>query len=338
MATQANPEFVTGRPVAPDRYRVSDAESADLLALAASVTADPATDPAGFTLQAARAARRSPGALWDVLHCFGLAGSTSGILVVRGLPVGDLPPTPQGNGHHVGATTEAARVQAVVNSCLGHMVGYEAEAGGRLFQDMVPSPALARTQTSQSSRVVLEAHTEQSFSELRPDVVSLMCLRGDPAAATYVFPATDLLPHLTAAEQEMLRRPLWTFAVDQSFRLGGDTFVAGDVRGPFPVLTGPAEDPVFRFDQDLQRGTTPEAQGLLEKIIDLYCRHRREHVLVPGDLLLLDNHRAIHGRSAFEPVYDGAQRFVLRSFVVRDLLRSHHARPVGGRIIPARFS
>ncbi|WP_454552611.1 hypothetical protein [Geodermatophilus nigrescens] len=45
----------------------------------------------------------------------------------------------------LGETTEAARIQAVVNSCLGHMVGYEAGAGGRLFQDMAPSPAMART-------------------------------------------------------------------------------------------------------------------------------------------------------------------------------------------------
>lgn len=329
---------MTGRTVAPDTRPVSRDEAGELLGLAATITADPATDPAGFTAQAARAARSVPGPLWDVLHCFDLYGSASGILVLRGLPVRDLPPTPGDNSAHVGATTEAARVQAVVDSCLGHMIGYEAEAGGRLFQDMVPSPAMAETQTSQSSRVVLEAHTEQSFSALRPDVVSLMCLRGDPAAATYVFPATDLLPHLTAAQEELLRRPLWTFEVDQSFRLGGEEFVDGNVRGPFPVLAGPPEDPTFLFDQDLQRGTTAEAQDLLEEVIDLYCAHRREHVLAPGDLLLLDNHRAIHGRSAFTPRYDGTQRFVLRTFVVRDLLRSHAARPVGGRIVPARFS
>ncbi|MGY1739573.1 MULTISPECIES: TauD/TfdA family dioxygenase [unclassified Blastococcus] len=329
---------MTGRTVAPDSHDLSTTEIATLLELAAGVTADPGADPAGFTAQAARAARRVPESLWEVLHCFDLYGSASGILVLRGLPVRDVPPTPADNGSHVGATTEAARVQAVVNSCLGHMIGYEAEAGGRLFQDMVPSPAMADTQTSQSSRVVLEAHTEQSFSALGPDVVSLMCLRGDPAAATYVFPATDLLPHLSAAQEELLRRPLWTFAVDQSFRLRGDAFVEGDVRGPFPVLAGPAEDPTFLFDQDLQRGTTPEAQALLEEVIDLYCAHRRSHVLEPGDLLLLDNHRAIHGRSAFRPTYDGTQRFVVRSFVVRDLFRSHAARPAGGRIVPARYS
>ncbi|MGX5653362.1 TauD/TfdA family dioxygenase [Geodermatophilus nigrescens] len=181
---------------------------------------------------------------------------------------------------------------------------------------------------------MLEAHTEQSFSPLRHDVVSPIGLRGDPDAATYVFPATDLLRHLTPVQEEMLRRPLWTLAVDGSFRLGGAESAAGDVRGPFPVLSGPA----LLLDQDLQRGTTPEAQALLEEVIDRYCRHGREHVLIPGDLLLLDNHRAIHGRSSVEPSNDGAQRSVLRSSVVRDLMRSHAVRPIGGRIIPARFS
>lgn len=329
---------MTRRTMAPDSRALTGAETARLVELAATVTADPAADPAGFSTQAARAARQVPESLWELLHCFDLYGSASGILVLRGLPVHGVPPTPQDNRSHVGETTEAARIQAVVNSCLGHMIGYEAEAGGRLFQDMVPSPAMADTQTSLSSRVVLEAHTEQSFSTLAPDVVSLLCLRGDPAAATYVFPATDLLRHLTPAQEELLRRPLWTFEVDESFRLRGDDFVDGDVRGPHPVLAGPADDPSFRFDQDLQRGTTPQAQELLEELIDLYCEHRREHVLAPGDLLLLDNRRAVHGRSSFRPVYDGRQRFVVRSFVVRDLYRSHHARPVGGRIVPARFS
>ena len=324
--------------VAPDSYRIFPEEATHLMGLAATITTDPTAEPAAFTDQAARAAHRLPEQLWEVLHLFGLHGSRSGILVPRGLPVRQVPATPCDNKHHVGETTQAARIQAIINSALGEMVGYQAEGGGRLFQDMVPSKSMANTQTSQGSRVILEAHTEQAFSDLRPDFISLMCLRGDPHAATFVFPATDLLQHLTVDEERELRRARWTFEIDESFRIGGHQFAAGDIRGPFPILSGPAEDPDFLLDQDLQHGITKQAQKLLEKVIDLYCQHRRQHILVPGDLLLLDNHRAIHGRSAFEPIYDGYQRFIVRSFVTRDLVKSHHARAVGGRIIAARYS
>jgi L-asparagine oxygenase len=218
------------------------------------------------------------------------------------------------------------------------MVGYEAEGGGRLFQDMVPSKPMEFTQTSQSSRVELESHVEQAFSPLRPDFVSLGCLRGDPYAATYTFTATDLLERISPAEEAMLRKPLWTLEIDESFRVDNREFVLGDVRGPWPLLSGPAEDPMIIIDQDLQHGVTRAAQALLHKIIDIYCLRRRQHILAPGDVLLLDNSRAMHGRSAFRPKFDGSDRFVIRSFVVHDLARSRHARPGGDHIIAARYS
>ena len=59
------------------------------------------------------------------------------------------------------------------------MVSYEAEGNGRLFQDMVPNKELALSQTSLGSKKELELHTEQAFSEMRPDYLSLACLKGD---------------------------------------------------------------------------------------------------------------------------------------------------------------
>ncbi|MEU1458110.1 TauD/TfdA family dioxygenase [Streptomyces avermitilis] len=329
-----NATRLTGNPV------VSLTESAaDKVAeLANAISADPRQEPVRFLAQARLAARQLPEGFWQLLECFRVHGSESGILVVRGLPVPAVPATPPNNSHHIGSTTNAAKITGLINSALGDMLGYEAEAGGRLFQDMVPTRSMAYTQTSQGSKVVLEAHTEQAFSRLRPDFLSLFCLRGHPDAATYVFPATDLLPHVTDAEVEMLRRPHWTFGVDESFRVGGHEFLEGDTRGPLPILSGPESDPGFLFDQDLQHGITKAAHGLLGKIIDVYCEHRRSHVLQPGDLLLLDNLRAIHGRSAFTPRFDGTDRFVLRSFIVRDLGRSRHARTGSDRIVTARYS
>ncbi|MGW0754837.1 TauD/TfdA family dioxygenase [Streptomyces sp. NPDC002587] len=327
-------ERLTGSPV----IHVNHSAAANVAGLAQTISADPAHDPIEFLSQARLASRQLPSELWESLERFRLHGSESGILVLRGLPARDLPATPPDNTFHVGASTEAAKIAAVVNSALGDMISYEAECNGRLWQDMVPAESKKDTQTSLSSRTELEVHTEQAFSQLMPDFLSLFCLRGHPDAATYVFPATDLLHHLTAAEGQLLRLPHWTFGVDESFRVGGHAFLAGDVRGPAPVLAGPEEDPSILFDQDLQHGITKGAHALFNKVIDVYCAHRRSHVLEPGDMLLLDNGRAIHGRSAFRARFDGTDRFVLRSFVVRDLGRSRHARVGNGRIVAARYS
>ena len=58
-------------------------------------------------------------------------------------------------------------------------------------------------------------------------------------------------------------------------------------------------------------------------------------VLEAGDLLVLDNHRVVHGRSPFAARFDGADRWVQRAFVVADLDASAHERT--GRIITTRF-
>jgi len=42
-------------------------------------------------------------------------------------------------------------------------------------------------------------------------------------------------------------------------------------------------------------------------------------VLSDGDVLVIDNDRAVHGRTPFVPRYDGTDRWLKRALVVREL-------------------
>ena len=109
-----------------------------------------------------------------------------GVLLFKNIPVDeDYIKTPDNNTFHIGEDTIMSKIQAIINTYIGEMVSYEAEGDGRLFQDMVPNKKLAQTQTSLGSKVELELHTEQAFSDLRPDYLSLACLKGDSQAKTY---------------------------------------------------------------------------------------------------------------------------------------------------------
>lgn len=287
-----------------------------------------------------RAKSLLPQTIKFTLSEFRKRGSTTGHLLLS-FPqaISHVPPTPLNNRMHVGATTSLASLQATLNQFLGEMIGYEAEAEGRLFQDMVPNPDLAHTQTSLGSAVELELHVEQAFSKWRPDLVSLACLRGDPVAQTYVFHVQQALKHLTAAERRLLLDPLWTLGVDLSFKLHGQSFLEGDVRGPLPVvhpLPDNDDDVGWVFDQDLMRGITPDAEDLRLKLVDLYVKHRTAIVLKPGDVLWIDNRRAVHGRSHYIPRFDGTDRFLVRSFVTFDLEKSFAVRE--GRMVKAVYS
>lgn len=313
-------------------------EAEELASLADRLRTVPGEDPEEFCWEARRAARDLPVRIADTVAQFRRWGSESGVLVVAGVPTGEIPDTPTDNKSHVGELTRLAKVQAILNEFVGQMVAYEAEGSGRLFQDMVPNPNQAAVQTSLSSAVELELHTEQAFSALRPDYVSLACLRGNPDANTYVMTARDLVSRLSPAEVAALREPRWMCGVDESFRVSGAEFVEGDLRGPVAILQGGDDDPFIVLDQDLMHGVDDQAQALLEKVIALYRDLRRAYVLDGGDVLLLDNARAVHGRSPFAPRFDGTDRFVVRSFVTCDLGRSRHARFGDSRMIAGRFS
>lgn len=249
-----------------------------------------------------------------------------------------LPCTPESNYENVGGTTNLAKIQALLMNLMGTMVAYEAEGYGNLFQDIVPVKTMAHQQTSTGSNYELEIHTEQAFSKLRPDILSLACLRGDKHAWTYVLNYQHILNHLNENEIEMLKQPLWKIGVDLSFKMHGKTFIDGELRGPFPILQGTTENHILVFDQDLMFGISQEADLLIDKIIDIYYKYRSSCNLVPGNIVFIDNRRAVHGRSSFSPKFDGWDRFLVRSFLVFDHANIIHACLENKHVISAIYS
>jgi len=250
-----------------------------------------------------------------------------------------FPCTPATNNEKVGETTVLALIQAILISAMGEIILYEAEGYGRIFQDVVPIKHMEKEQTSVGSNTELEIHTEQAFSELRPDFISLGCLRSNSEAFTHILPVGKMVEDLTKMEISALYKPDWKTGVDLSFKINGYEFIEGDVRGPLSILTlGIDNTPILRFDQDLMYGLSLEAETLKKKIVDIYYSKRYSYCLQPGDIIFIDNNRAVHGRSAFLPRYDGQDRFLVRCFATADYRKSEYARPNGGRAVAAIYS
>ena len=259
----------------------------------------------------------------------------NGFILFRGIPIEYLGETPEKNTERVGEQTQLAKIQGILLHVLGEMIAYEAEGDGHLFQDIVPVKDMAGLQTSIGSRHELEIHTEQAFSELRPDFLSLACIRGDPEALTYILPVSRILED---SENSILWQPLWKTGVDLSFKLLGQEFLEGDIRGPLAILNGTEENPQLIFDQDLMTGMTGEAHLKIGEIVDIYYKRRIAHCLQPGEILILDNRKVVHGRSPFSPKYDSNDRFLIRAFgfTVKKYSKSKYARKE--RMIFAKYS
>jgi L-asparagine oxygenase len=238
----------------------------------------------------------------------------------------------------IGENTVLARIQSLFVSFIADLISYEAESNGRLFQDIFPVKGMEKQQTSIGSSTELEIHTEQAFSKLKPDILCLACLRSNPEAKTYILPVSSIIQKFDKNQQQLLRLPLWKTGVDLSFKLNNIEFIDGDIRGPMPILSGQLNDPLLTFDQDLMFGIKDEFNIFINQIIDIYYDKRISHVLQPGEIILIDNLRAVHGRSPFLPKYDGNDRFIIRCFGVYDFEFTKYARLKNSRMVSAIFS
>ena len=125
--------------------------------------------------------------------------------------------------------------------------------------------------------------------------------------------------------------PRFTTATDESY-VGGPSSRRSR---PRPILTGDRARPKLWLDADLMRGIDEEAQGALDRLSALTAEQATRVVLEAGDLLVVDNDVAVHGRSPFSPRFDGHDRWLQRTFVVADHTAADGQRV--GRIVGTRF-
>jgi len=242
----------------------------------------------------------------------------SGALLLQNVAIGPLPATPPSPTAKVNKDLATELTLLTIARRLGEPVGYVPEHGGRIVQNIVPTRADADSQTSTSSRSSLMFHTETAFHPHRPRYLLLLCLRGDPSAYTTLVSVHDLMERLPAGTVDVMFEPRFRTAVDASF-LNGRQNVLGEAR---PLITGTRAEPTFIYDADLTIGVDSESNDVLRQLRELIGEIKTSVVLEPGDLLIVDNNVAVHGRSPFVAHFDGADRWLQRSFVVADLAPS----------------
>ena len=254
----------------------------------------------------------------------------TGCLLVRGVPVhtaGGLAPTPTVAGS-VQRTPAVPSAALLMLACgLGDPMAFQAEKSGALVQDVVPVPGKEEFQGNAGS-VLLSFHNENAFHPHRPDFVMLLCLRADHdrVATLNVACIRTALPLLSAGSRDALFEPEFTTAPPPSFAAGGST-------APHPVLFGAADDPDIRVDLAATTALTPRAATALAEMDRIFTGTACSAALNPGDLAVVDNRVTVHGRAAFVPRYDGADRWLQRTFVSADLRRSRDHRTADAYVL-----
>jgi hypothetical protein len=315
---------------------LSPGERDRLASFLAAHAFDPYTTPdrmEDFLAKSILVTQALPARCLEALERFRTHGNRDGALLIRGLPVVDsrLGPTPSHWSREAQRKTSYETELCLVGcACpLGEVYSFLSQHGGNLIQNIVPVACDSHAQVGTSSRVFLEWHVEDAFSDLRADFLGLLCLRSDPEAIT----SFASIRHVDIPE------PHQSVLFEERFLVGVDGAHGGSGErrawAPAAVLHGDRKDPMLRLDLVFMkpRENDPEAAAAFDALVSSLKREARAIVLEPGDLLFMDNRRVIHARSAYTPQGDGNARWLQRVIITADLRRLAGARRRGLRVL-----
>ncbi|MEU6862108.1 TauD/TfdA family dioxygenase [Streptomyces sp. NPDC046876] len=317
----------------PGAMTLTDTERDAMLALAADVLASsPALidDPAWLdTVRDASAMLPRP--VLAMLRRFRHDAGPDGVLLLRNMPVvgrDPLPVTPTvpGSVERVPAVASALVTAAMLQ--LGEVIAYRSEKTGALVQNVVPVPGSEHSQSNAGS-VLLELHVENAFHDNKPDYVGLLCVREDPTGDAKLCTSSirRALPLLSGRTVSVLSAPRFLTEPPPSF---GDL---NSVTPAHPVLVGDPEDPNVLVDFAATHPLDDEAAAAMGELREAFMRTMSALALRVGDLAVVDNRLAVHGRTSFTPRYDGQDRWLHRVYAHLDHRRSRVDRKGGGAVL-----
>lgn len=288
--------------------------------------ADPAAPE--FLERAAAEGRCLPVPFVDALRALRYS-EASPTLVLGGFPV-KCGPTPLHWHDRPSVVHEPADFWlTLVGSQLGDPVSWSSLQDGRLLNDIHPIRSQEGQQTGHGSTAPLELHVEDAFHEFRCDHLALLCLRNEKRVPTWIA-TIDEIDVSDSVYDVLFERRFLIRPDDEHLR---NLTYAGTrheelVETTVAVLYGSRAQPYLRLDPPYMSAVAGDqaAAHALDDVTRRLSQAVRDLVLSPGDIVLIDNQRALHGRPSFTPRYDGTDRWFRRMTTVRDLTKSRGCR------------
>jgi Fe(II)/alpha-ketoglutarate-dependent arginine beta-hydroxylase len=298
-------------------------------------------------------AQELPRRIREFFNDFKFLESNLGICIISGYPIDDskIGKTPK----HWKWKDDASRtlkeqiLLVLYGSLLGYVFGWSTQQDGYIVHDVCPIKSNENDQIGCGSLQRIWWHTEDAFHSYRPDYVGLTCLRNPAQVATTI--ANLDIGQLDEAQVKVLFEPRFIIRPDEShyeknqsdlrkeararatcdsvkFAYDRTSKMSTNLMEKVPVLFGASQSPYLRLDPYFMEKIEDdeEAANALNALIRAINMNLKAITLQPGDYCFIDNYRAVHGREAFKPNYDGSDRWLKRINVAIDLRKSRDAR------------
>lgn len=198
---------------------------------------------------------------------------------------------------------------SLLSTLCGDVVGFSDLQEGKLVQEIFPIKEDSGKQLGTGS-VDLLLHTEDASLPYRADYIGFMCNRN-----VYNIPTIVSVPDLNKLSDKTL-----AILKQDKFRIFNDrpSFTKQERDENYavcPIITGNGENMFMRYDPlfldqenltDADKAAMAELEKFTEEgVFDL--------TLKAGEIAFIDNYQCAHGRRAYQPKYDGTDRWLKRT-------------------------
>jgi Fe(II)/alpha-ketoglutarate-dependent arginine beta-hydroxylase len=307
-------------------------------------------DDLEFLMDACVYAHELPKRIRKFLNGFKMSEPKLGYCIISGYPIDEVAigktPDHWKCRPEISPTLEVELFLIILGALLGDALAWATQQDGHIVHDIFPIKECENEQLGTGSTQTLWWHNEDAFHEYRGDYIGMICLRNPDDVATTIAsidnaqidPETIKLlfeqhfiirpdeshqeknasdPHKIPVDPYDLRR--MAYKRIQEMNDGGKKV---------SVMYGHPQSPYIRIDPYFMLPVegNEQAQLAVESLIRSIDAVLMDVVLHPGDILFIDNYKAVHGRKPFKPRYDGTDRWLKRINVTRDLRKSRSAR------------
>lgn len=231
-------------------------------------------------------------------------------------------PVPSCEGVLMGKAAALAAISAIGQQA----VSYGSENNGELFVNLVVIPGDGTF--AEKSRDKMRGHTDGASFPPRgyedavrskiapsPDFVCLIGLRNPDQVATTVMPLSAIVDRLSDEHIAELKQPKFQIHTQQTFVIGtkralGEVHIADQVS----VLYDIDDQLGIRFSHKRVATEGAKGEAALTAFKEVCPLCEQAAVINPGDLLLVSNRFALHGRREVGIKVGGETRWLLRTY------------------------
>lgn len=239
-------------------------------------------------------------------------------------PTGWLP-IPESSGPLAALTT----ITLLAGVCGMEVVSYNSENDGALFVNLVALPGDGAI--AEKSKAGMRGHTDAATFPFRgttdpkypriapsPDIVFLAALRNPEKIPTVVMPLPQILSQLSEQDIRLLKGPNMVLSAQKSFVQGTRRALGKPhlLDGAPILLDGPEGTWVrYTHSQSALFDEEDKAAEAAKGHFEAACLNVVQNVVLkPGDILLVNNRKALHGRAKVGDAVGGESRWLIRSY------------------------